>query len=118
MYRILAACILFPTVAIADPAVVVNARAVAQGGNSWTFHVTLRHDDTGWEDYADGWQVEHPDGTVLGLRVLYHPHVNEQPFTRSLSKVIVPEGLSAIQIRARTLTDGWGETTFNVDLTQ
>ncbi len=22
--------------------------------NSWTFHVTVQHPDTGWDDYADG----------------------------------------------------------------
>jgi len=49
------------------------------------FDVTLSHADTGWEDYADGWRVELEDGTVLGTRVLGHPHVNEQPFTRSAS---------------------------------
>ena len=73
----------------ADPAEIVRAEARASG-NSYSFSVTLRHGDTGWEDYADGWRVELPDGTVLGTRVLYHPHVDEQPFTRSLSGVVVP----------------------------
>jgi hypothetical protein len=52
----------------------------------------LRHGDTGWDDYADGWRIETPAGEVLGTRVLHHPHVEEQPFTRSLGGVeIGPE---------------------------
>ncbi|MEL7027071.1 MAG: hypothetical protein AAGO57_07585, partial [Pseudomonadota bacterium] len=73
--------------------------------------VTLRHGDTGWDDYADGWRVELADGSVLGTRELLHPHVNEQPFTRSLSGVEIPDGTNEVFIRASTNVDGWGETT-------
>ena len=59
---------------------------------------------TGWDDYADGWRVEAPDGTILGNRELLHPHANEQPFTRSLSGVVIPADLEEIQIRTRTNT--------------
>ena len=40
-------------------------RAVETGDGVWTFHVTVRHPDTGWEDYADGWDVVLPDGTII-----------------------------------------------------
>ena len=53
--------------------------------------VTLRHADTGWDHYANRWEVIGPDGRVLATRVLYHPHVNEQPFTRS-ETIQVPAG--------------------------
>ena len=104
-----------PTVAIADPAVVEDASA-ARAGNVWTISVTLSHGDTGWDDYADGWRVLDPDGAELGLRVLHHPHVNEQPFTRSLSGVEIPETLGHVLIEARTLPDGWGGERFRLDL--
>lgn len=71
------------------------------------FNVTLFHGDTGWDDYADGWRVELADGTVLGTRTLTHPHVNEQPFTRS-SNITVPDGVREVFIRASTNTGGWG----------
>ena len=58
-----------------------------------TIHVTLAHPDTGWDHYADGWEVVTGDGTSLGLRVLAHPHVDEQPFTRSLRlDAALPDG--------------------------
>jgi len=74
--------------------------------------VTLVHPDTGWDHYADGWRVEDADGNVLGLRVLGHPHVNEQPFTRSLS--ISGPLPDIIYVRARCNVDGWSETVFEI----
>lgn len=37
--------------------------------------------------------------TVLGDRSLLHPHVNEMPFTRSLSRVTIPEDVEAVRVR-------------------
>ena len=105
----------FPLPLLADSPEVENVTA-RQSGGDWTFSVTLSHPDTGWDDYADGWRVETADGTVLGTRELLHPHVNEQPFTRSLSGVSVPEGLTQVQIRARDNLGGWAETTTDFDL--
>lgn len=93
--------------AMADEAEIVAADA-RRSGEGWTFEVTLRHGDTGWDDYADGWEVLTPDGAVIGTRTLYHPHVDEQPFTRSLTGVVLPEGLDHVLIRARTSVEGWG----------
>jgi len=55
----------------ADPAEIVGADA-RKAGDTWTVSVTLRHGDTGWDDYADGWRVIGPDGAVLATRVLFH----------------------------------------------
>ena len=74
------------------------------------FDVTLSHPDTGWDHYADGWRVELADGRVLGTRVLGHPHVSEQPFTRS-SQIDVPAGVTEVFIRASCNLDGWAEDT-------
>ena len=101
--------------ALADDAVIEAAEARPSGG-SWSFSVTLSHGDTGWDDYADGWRVVDSDGTEFGLRVLYHPHVEEQPFTRSLGGVEIPEGTDTVFIEARTNVDGWGKTRFPVSL--
>lgn len=88
---------------------VVEAVTAAPAGGGWTFNVTVSHGDTGWDHYADGWSVFAPDGEELGHRKLLHPHVEEQPFTRSLSGVYVPPDLPHVVIRARDSVHGWGE---------
>ncbi|QDL93641.1 hypothetical protein FDP22_08150 [Paroceanicella profunda] len=90
---------------------IVDARAVP-GPQGWRIDVTLRHDDTGWDHYADTWEVRLRDGTVLGTRKLLHPHVTEQPFTRSLPRVAIPEGVREVVIHARDLQSGWSSDTF------
>ncbi|MEX5727428.1 hypothetical protein Ga0609869_000781 [Rhodovulum iodosum] len=99
----------------AEPAEIVAATAEPTR-DTWRFSVTLRHPDTGWEHYADGWEVLAPDGTRIGLRKLLHPHVDEQPFTRSLTGVAVPAGATRITIRARCSRDGWTGTPVTLDL--
>ena len=91
--------------ALADPAEIVSAEA-ARAGEAWRVSVTLRHADTGWDDYADGWRVI-AGGKVVGTRVLTHPHVEEQPFTRSLT-LAIPEGVETVEVEASTSTTGWG----------
>ena len=107
------AATLLPIAALADPATIEEIE-IRETGSDWRVSVTLRHGDTGWDDYADGWRIEAPDGRVLGFRELLHPHVNEQPFTRSLGGVVIPEDLSEVRVRARTNTDGWGDETVSV----
>jgi hypothetical protein len=102
---------------------VLHVRAVQSADGSWTFHVTVQHPDTGWEDYADGWDVVTPSGEVLKpdpdssfTRLLLHPHVGEQPFTRSQSGIVIPESVTQVHVRAHDLVDGWGGPEIVVDL--
>jgi hypothetical protein len=101
----------------AEPPAIVSAIATA-AGDTWRFDVALRHPDTGWDHYADAWEVLSPKGERLGLRVLAHPHENEQPSTRSLAGVAVPQGTDYVMIRARCLVDGWADTLVQVHLTE
>jgi hypothetical protein len=103
---------------------VLYVRAVQSADATWTFHVTVQHPDTGWEDYADGWDVLTPDGEVLKpdpdsafTRLLLHPHVDEQPFTRSQSGITIPSGVTRLLVRAHDLVDGYGGRDVWVDLT-
>jgi hypothetical protein len=70
--------------------------------------VTLRHADEGWQHYADRFEVLGPGGELLATRELRHPHVDEQPFTRSLEGVQLPAGVSAVRLRARDSEHGFG----------
>jgi len=92
--------------AAADPAVVQNV-SVQRSDGTFTFNVTIRHSDTGWEDYADSWRIKDMDGNILGQRALAHPHVNEQPLTRSLSGVRIPDGVDRVLIEAHDTVNGW-----------
>lgn len=96
----------------------VTAVSVSSAGSGkWRFDVTVRHADTGWDHYANGWEVVGPDGTVLGKRVLAHPHVEEQPFTRS-GVIDIPSGISKVTVRANDLIHGLGGAEMTVTLPQ
>jgi hypothetical protein len=94
--------------AAAAGADVVAAKATCDALGFCRFDVTLRHPDTGWDHFADRWEVVAEGVGVLGTRVLRHPHVDEQPFTRSLGGVEVPAATKTVRIRARCSVDGWG----------
>lgn len=111
---------LFCLLALAGPAVGGEADVVGvevrRDGGGWTFDVTVRHADTGWEHYADRWDVVAPDGTVLATRTLYHPHVSEQPFTRSLRGVAIADEIDAVTLRAHDSVHGYGGEEIQVSL--
>ncbi len=90
----------------ADSPVVSNVH-VKKVGMVWRVDVTLHHPDSGWDHYADGWEVLDKDGNRLAYRELLHPHVTEQPFTRGLSGVVFPDGTREIFVRASCSVDGW-----------
>lgn len=102
--------------ATAGEADVTDVRVERAANGTYTFNVTVRHADTGWDHYADAWTVQSLDGTVLGERVLYHPHVDEQPFTRSLSGVAIPAGVETVIVKARDSRHGQGGRSIEVDL--
>ena len=110
------ACLLWclSTAATAGEADVEDVLVVCDADRKCSFHVAVRHADAGWDHYADQWRVLTPDGGELGKRVLHHPHVNEQPFTRSLSGIAVPEGLSEVVVEAHDSVHGYGGKQFKV----
>jgi hypothetical protein len=105
-----------PDAARAGEADVLGVEYQIAADGTYRFDVTVRHVDDGWEHYADRWQVLAPDGTVLGERVLLHPHDTEQPFTRSLGGVAVPEDITTVTVRADDSRHGWGGAELTIDL--
>lgn len=104
---------------------VVMVRAVQNSSGNWTFYVTVSHPDTGWEDYADGWNVTLEDGVILKpdpsssfTRLLLHPHVGEQPFTRSQGNILIPDDVTTVIVQAHDLVDGFGGQEVILDLAQ
>lgn len=94
-----------PAAAAAEIPVIERATADWQGGTKWRISVTLSHPDEGWDHYADGWELRGPAGELLDVRELLHPHVEEQPFTRTLLTTI-PEAIGYVTIRGRCNVDG------------
>jgi hypothetical protein len=45
--------------------------------------------------------------TALGTRILEHPHKDEQPFTRSLSGVLIPDGVTTVVVGTRDSVEGY-----------
>jgi hypothetical protein len=107
---------LLSTAVLADEVTIVNAKLTPGNSGNWHAAVTLKHDDTGWEHYADEWRVVDAEGHVLGTRVLYHPHVNEQPFTRSLGNIHIPKGTDKVYVEAHDKVHGWSSQKFEVSL--
>lgn len=105
----------FTATARAESPEIVKATA-QRVGMGWRIDVTLRHPDTGWDHFADGWEVLEKSGKRLGYRELMHPHVDEQPFTRALINVMLPDGIREIFIRARCSEAGWSGETVAVQL--
>ena len=103
-------------VASAGEADVVGVEATRAGNGSFRFNVTVRHGDEGWDHYADRWDIVAPDGSVLASRVLLHPHDTEQPFTRSLGGVTIPEGIERVTVRAHDTVHAYGGTELEVEL--
>lgn len=99
----------------ADAPIVVQVKT-GLAGMGWKFDVTISHPDSGWEHYADAWEILDANGKRLGIRKLAHPHVDEQPFTRTLSNVIIPDGTEEVFIRTRCSVDGWSRTLTRVAL--
>jgi hypothetical protein len=104
---------------------VLFVRAQETADSTWTFTVTVAHPDSGWEDYANGWDIVLPDGTAVlpdpnspFTRLLLHPHETEQPFTRSQSNIEIPANVTAVTVRAHDIVAGFGGQEITVALDQ
>ena len=110
-------CVFFySTTSFAGEADVIEVDVNKNSDNSYNFSVTVFHKDTGWEHYANKWEIIGENGTVFGTRILHHPHVNEQPFTRSLSNVVIPVGVKTVIIRAHDSVHKYGGKVITLEL--
>ncbi|MDH3498694.1 MAG: hypothetical protein OEM97_01095 [Acidimicrobiia bacterium] len=90
---------------------VIDGSIRALDDGAFSIEATVRSGDTGWDKYADSWEVRTVDGATIDVRVLTHPHETEQPFTRSLSPVVIPDDIDEIVLIASDSVNGFcGET--------
>ena len=81
---------------------------VSRSGSGYTFAVTVSSPYDTAQRYADAFRVRAEDGTVYGVNELTHDHASEQPFTRSLSGVQIPAGVTNVVVEGRDQANGWG----------
>ncbi len=104
------------SLSLANEVEITNVVAHQASDKTWTFAVTLKHADTGWDHYANEWQVIAPDNKILATRTLYHPHVEEQPFTRNTSGVKIPANMETVRIIAKDTVHGLSKTAMQINL--
>lgn len=95
---------------------VVAVSFEVSGDGTYRFDVTLSSPYDTAERYADAWRIVGPDGEVLGTRELAHDHASEQPFTRSLAGVAIPEEVTLVLVEARDQENGWGGVSIEVEV--
>lgn len=78
----------------------------------YRFDATIRHNDQGWQNYADAFMIA-GENVRNGVRVLHHPHDNEQPFTRSQHGV---EARGWVCMEAKDNVEGAGGSRICLDL--
>jgi hypothetical protein len=84
----------------AGEADVIAATAKRNTDGTYRIDATIKSRDTGWDYYAERFEVVTLDGKILAARVLLHPHEDEQPFTRELDNVKIPAGVTSVKVRA------------------
>lgn len=94
----------------------VIAAELEPAGDAWRLDATLSSPYDTPERYADAFRAVSEDGTVLGVRELAHDHANEQPFTRSLTGLEIPDEVERITVEGRDLAHGWGGDTVELEV--
>lgn len=95
---------------------VVDVVVTVEPGGTFRFDVTISSPYDSVSQYADAWRIVGEDGTIYGVRELSHHHATEQPFTRSLGGVVIPEDVETVRVEGRDLVNGWGGETFQITL--
>jgi hypothetical protein len=87
---------------------VVAVKVRASGPSVFDFDVTVSSPYDTPQRYADGFRVYALGGQVFGERKLLHDHQDEQPFTRDLYAVKIPEAVKTVLVQARDQKHGYG----------
>lgn len=93
---------------------VLDVMLARESDGTYTVSATVSSPYDSAARYADAWRVLGPDGSVLGIRELLHDHAGEQPFTRSLGSVEIPDNIVEVTVEGRDQVSGWGGATVTV----
>ena len=95
---------------------VVSVKVTPRSANLFDFDVTVSSPYDTPQRYADAIRVVAKPDVVLGERILFHDHADEQPFTRDVYGVKIPPGIRAVTVQARDKAHGYGGKTVEVTL--
>ncbi len=69
--------------------------------------VVIEHEDTGWDDYVDAWEIIGSNGMILGVRPFFEPELDQSRTVSALAGVVIPEDVKTVTIRTRKHPDGY-----------
>lgn len=95
---------------------IIDVQLTRNEDGTFDFAVTVSSPYDTPERYADAWRVVAPDGNVLAERELLHDHANEQPFTRTLANVTIPDDITIVTVEGRDQEYGYGGQTMQVTI--
>ena len=116
-FLLIVACSLFYSIdGFTNEANILKVDVSKISTSTYRFDVTVLHKDTGWDHYVNKWDIVDLQNNLLATRILYHPHVDEQPFTRSLSDIHISDNINVVKVRAHDLIHGYGGKELTVTL--
>ena len=95
---------------------VMSVKITPRSANLFDFDVTVSSPYDTPQRYADAIRVLAEPNVVLGERILFHDHADEQPFTRDVYGVRIPPGIRVVVVQARDKVHGYGGKTVEVTL--
>ncbi|MFM7331015.1 MAG: hypothetical protein ACKO1L_05045 [Brachymonas sp.] len=95
---------------------VIATKVRSSAAGVFDFDVTLSSPYDTAQRYADAFRVTTLDGKVLGERILWHDHQEEQPFTRDLYGLRIPADVKKVIIQGRDKKHGYGGKAMEVNL--
>lgn len=120
LFMLAGALVSLPAFAQANPGQqfpdVIDVKVRTAARDAFDFDVTVSSPYETPSRYADAFRVAAPSGQVLGERILFHDHQNEQPFTRDLYNVRIPASVSVVVVQARDRKHGYGGKSVQVRL--
>ena len=87
---------------------VIAVKVTARANGTFDFQVTMTSPYDTPQRYADAFRIVGPSGDVYGERILLHDHADEQPFTRELDGVPIPQGVTTVRVQGRDQISGYG----------
>jgi hypothetical protein len=95
---------------------VVSVKVTPRSSNVFDFDITVSSPYDTPQRYADAIRVVARPDVILGERILFHDHADEQPFTRDVYGVKIPSGVRVVVVQARDRANGYGGKTVEVTL--